>query len=37
VGLGKDHTLFALIQGVVKFEGGRARQRVSVYPAPASS
>jgi len=37
VGLGKDHTLFALIQGVVKFEGGRVRQRVSVYPAPASS
>lgn len=37
VGLGKDHTLFARIQGVVKFEGDRARQRVSVYPAPASS
>jgi large subunit ribosomal protein L27 len=32
VGLGKDHTLFALINGVVKFEG-HVRQKVSVYPA----
>ncbi|HJU04366.1 MAG TPA: 50S ribosomal protein L27, partial [Nitrospiraceae bacterium] len=31
VGLGRDHTIFALISGVVKFEG-RARPRVSVYP-----
>ena len=37
VGLGKDHTLFARVTGIVKFEGGRARQKVSVYPAPASS
>ena len=35
VGLGKDHTLFACITGVVKFEGGRGRQKISVYPAPA--
>ena len=33
VGLGKDYTLFALIDGVVKFEGNRNRRRVSVYPA----
>ncbi|MCS6776493.1 MAG: 50S ribosomal protein L27 [Chloroherpetonaceae bacterium] len=35
VGLGKDYTLFALIDGVVKFEGNRSRRRVSVYPLPA--
>lgn len=33
VGVGKDHTLFARISGVVKFEGERARRRVSVYPS----
>ena len=34
VGLGKDHTLFALIDGRVKFEHKtRARKRASVYPA----
>ena len=32
VGLGKDYTLFALIDGVCKFEGDRNRRRVSVYP-----
>ena len=32
VGLGRDHTLFARISGIVKFEGGRRRQKVSVYP-----
>ncbi|MBI5410354.1 MAG: 50S ribosomal protein L27 [Nitrospirae bacterium] len=32
VGLGRDHTLFAKISGVVKFEGGQARQRVSIDP-----
>lgn len=32
VGLGRDHTLFALISGVVKFEGSRDRKKVSVYP-----
>jgi large subunit ribosomal protein L27 len=30
VGQGRDWTLFALIDGVVKYEGG---QKVSVYPA----
>ena len=34
VGLAKDHTLFALLDGVVKFEGRSARgQRVSVLPS----
>jgi large subunit ribosomal protein L27 len=34
VGCGKDYTLFALIEGVVKFERmGRDRKKVSVYPA----
>ena len=33
VGVGRDYTLFALINGVVKFEGNRNRRKVSVYPA----
>jgi large subunit ribosomal protein L27 len=34
VGCGKDHTLFALVDGEVKFERkGRDKKRVSVYPA----
>jgi large subunit ribosomal protein L27 len=32
VGQGKDDTLFALVDGVVKFERMRARDVVSVYP-----
>ena len=33
VGLGKDDTLFALIDGVVKFErNGKEMKQVSVYP-----
>ena len=32
VGMGKDHTLFALVTGVVKFERcGRDKKKVSVY------
>ncbi len=32
VGMGKDHTLFAKIDGVVKFERlGRDKKKVSVY------
>ena len=32
VGLGRDYTLFALIDGVVKFEpAGNNRRKVSVY------
>ena len=35
VGSGRDFTLFALIEGIVKFEGnGKAKRRVSVYPVP---
>ena len=33
VGLGRDHTLFSLIDGIVKFEGPKGSRRVSVYPA----
>lgn len=34
VGLGKDHTLFALIDGKVKFERANKYQRqVSIHPA----
>ena len=34
VGLGKDHTIFALVDGFVKFERlDKNRKKVSVYPA----
>ncbi|RMH33503.1 MAG: 50S ribosomal protein L27 [Nitrospirae bacterium] len=36
VGVGKDYTLFAKIDGMVKFEGSRDRRKVSVYPFPSS-
>ena len=33
VGLGRDHTLFSLIDGTVKFENfEKGRKRASVYP-----
>lgn len=33
VGMGRDHTLYALIDGRVKFEHiNRLKQKVSVYP-----
>jgi len=36
VGLGRDFTLFALIDGVVKYEEfGSNRKRVSIYPVEA--
>ena len=31
VGIGNDHTIFAMIDGQVKFEGPIKRRRVSVY------
>jgi large subunit ribosomal protein L27 len=32
VGMGKDHTLYALVTGVVKYERcGRSKKKVSVY------
>lgn len=35
VGIGKDHTIFALIDGIVHFERkDKYRQKVSVYPNP---
>jgi large subunit ribosomal protein L27 len=38
VGLGNDYTIFALVDGVVKFEHkSKRRQKVSVYPAEATS
>ena len=34
VGMGKDHTIFALVEGVVKFERKhKKRQQVSIVPA----
>lgn len=33
VGLGRDYTIFSLIDGVVKFEGMKSKRRVSVYAA----
>lgn len=38
VGIGSDDTLFALVEGVVKFERwGRTRKKVSVYPVETAS
>ncbi|HJP81975.1 MAG TPA: 50S ribosomal protein L27 [Fimbriimonadaceae bacterium] len=31
VGIGRDHTIFSLIDGQVKFEGPEGRRRISVY------
>ena len=34
VGMGRDHTLYSLIDGIVKFEGHtKQSRRISVYPA----
>jgi large subunit ribosomal protein L27 len=34
VGMGKDHTIFAKIEGVVKFDNvNKSKKRVSVIPA----
>ena len=35
VGVGKDWTLFALVDGEVRFERRRNRRQVSVYPVEA--
>src|SRR5699024_1001183 len=33
VGIGKDHTIYAMIDGVVRFETiSRQKRRISVYP-----
>lgn len=35
VGKGRDHTLYSLIRGTVKYERyGKSKKRVSVYPLP---
>jgi large subunit ribosomal protein L27 len=33
VGIGKDHTLFALVDGKVEFKASKCRDSVSVVPA----
>jgi large subunit ribosomal protein L27 len=33
VGIGRDHTLFALIDGTVEFDSRTDRKRVSIIPA----
>ncbi len=38
VGIGRDHTLFAKINGIVKFEPrGKERKKVSVYPTETAA
>jgi large subunit ribosomal protein L27 len=36
VGMGRDHTLFAKIDGTVKYENRGDRRTVGVYPVPAA-
>jgi large subunit ribosomal protein L27 len=36
VGMGKDHTLFALVEGTVEFSMSRNKQHVNVRPAAAA-
>ncbi|KAA3662371.1 MAG: 50S ribosomal protein L27 [Chloroflexi bacterium] len=36
VGIGKDYTIFAVIDGQVKFENKHGRKVVSVYPVAES-
>ncbi len=38
VGIGRDYTIYSLIEGSVKFERfGKDRQKVSVYPAEVAA
>ena len=37
VGIGNDHTLFALKDGQVKFEKSKTKTRISVYPYQTSA
>ena len=38
VKMGRDHTIFSLIEGLVKFERlDKTRMKISVYPASASA
>jgi large subunit ribosomal protein L27 len=34
VGMGRDHTLYALVKGFVKFQIKKTRRYVSIIPAP---
>lgn len=37
VGMGRDYTLYSLIDGIVKFEGkSKQTRRISVYPAASA-
>ena len=37
VGVGRDYTLFALVDGVVTFERrGKNRKKISIYPVPVA-
>jgi large subunit ribosomal protein L27 len=33
VGIGRDHTLFALVDGIVEFTNSRNRKHVNIRPA----
>lgn len=37
VGMGRDFTLFALVDGKVKFSASRGRKLISIEPAPAAN
>lgn len=38
VGMGRDYTIYSLIEGQVKFEHiNKDRQKISVYPVPAAA
>ena len=37
IGMGKEHTLFALVADVVLFKSGRNRDSVSIVPAVAAA
>lgn len=37
VGMGRDYTIFALIDGVVSFESTGSRKKISVHPITPSS
>ena len=35
VGVGRDHTLYALVDGIVKFSHSRDRKLINIEPVPA--
>ena len=36
VGIGNDHTLYAKVEGLVKFEGPKDKRRIAVYAEATS-